>query len=49
MTTEDLKESKMLGFIPATDEERLKIMKEDYGIPEEKAKELLEEFKSMGR
>ncbi len=49
MTTEDLKEFEMAGEIPATDEERFKIMTEDYEIPEEKAKELLEKFKSMGR
>ncbi len=47
MTTEDVKEFKLAGEIPATDEERLKIMTEDYEIPEEKAKELLEKFKLM--
>ncbi len=36
MTEKDLKQFKMVGLIPATDEERLKIMTEDYEIPEEK-------------
>ncbi len=46
-TPEQVKQFKMTGEIPATDEERLKIMTEDYEIPEEKAKELLEKFKLM--
>ena len=40
---------KMAGLIPATDEERLRLMQEVDKIPLEKAKELLAIFKARGR